>query len=84
MQIVINNYDDLLKFIKRKEVTNKQAAEVVCKALKVLVIFEMTKEELIKCTEDFINRWCINNIGERPIFLEQKETVFNIKDIFKI
>lgn len=78
----INNYNDLLEFIKRDDVTTKQATEVVCKALKVLIIFEITKEELIKCTENYITQWSMYE-GERPIFLEQTEPEFNIKDVFK-
>lgn len=78
----INNYDDLLEFIKREEVTAKQASEIVCKALNILILFEMPKEELIKCTENYITQWSMYE-GERPIFLEQKEVNFNVKDIFK-
>jgi hypothetical protein len=78
----INNYQQLLDFIKRDDVTAKQASEVVCKALNVLIIFEITKEELIKCTENYITQWSMYE-GERPLFLEQKGTDFNIKDIFK-
>jgi hypothetical protein len=78
----INNYQQLLEFIKRPEVSAKQGAEVVCKALNVLIIFEITKEELIKCTENYITQWSMYE-GERPLFLEQKGTDFNIKDIFK-
>jgi hypothetical protein len=78
----INNYQDLLDFIKQPNVTAKQATEVVCKALNVLIIFEITKEELIKCTENYITQWSMWE-GERPIFLEQKGTDFSIKDIFK-
>jgi hypothetical protein len=79
----INNYQQLLDFIKRDDVTATQGAEVVSKALNVLIIFEITKEELIKCTENYITQWSIYE-GERPIFLEQKGTDFNIKDIFKV
>ncbi|MGL2963592.1 hypothetical protein ACSVH2_07205 [Flavobacterium sp. RSB2_4_14] len=83
MKIEINNYTDLLEFIKRGDVTVKQATQIVCKCLKVLVIFEMTKENLIKETEYHINTFCNNGQFERPIFLGQLELDVNIKDIFK-
>jgi hypothetical protein len=83
MKIEINNYTDLLEFIKRKDVTVKQATEIVCKCLKVLVIFEMTKEELIQKTEYHINTFCKNGQFEKPIFLGQLDLDFNIKDIYK-
>ena len=70
-QITINNFDDLLNFIKRDEVNSIQATEIVCKALNVLSIFEQSKEDLIKQTEFFINTYCQNNNVERPIFLDK-------------
>jgi hypothetical protein len=82
IQITINNFDDLLDFIKRDEVNSKQATEIVCKALKVIVLFDMTKDEVIKATEYHIKTFCQNNNNERPIFLTQKEAEFNINDVF--
>jgi ethanolamine utilization protein EutP (predicted NTPase) len=81
MEIQINNYNDLLEFIKRDDINPKQATEIVCKALNVIAIFEMTKDEVITATEYHINKFC-QTAGERPIFLTQKEDEFNIKDIF--
>jgi len=83
MTITINNYNDLLEFIKREDVTVKQAAEIVCKALSVVCFFETTKDELIKDTEYYINKFCQNNSSERPIFLGQLDLDFDIKDVFK-
>jgi len=70
IQITINNFDDLLDFIKRDEVNSIQATEIVCKALNVISIFEQSKDDLIKQTEHFINTYCQNNSFERPIFLD--------------
>jgi hypothetical protein len=70
-QITINNFNDLLDFIKRKDVNSIQATEIVCKALNVISIFEQSKEDLIKQTEFFINTYCQNNNSERPIFLDK-------------
>ena len=83
MTIQINNTTELLEFIKREDVTVKQATEIVCKALRVVCLFEMTKDKLIKDTEYHINKYCINNTGERPIFLGQLDLDFSIKDVFK-
>lgn len=82
MKVTINNYDELLEFIKREDVNSKQATEVVCKVLKVISIFEMTKKELINATEYCINTFYKNVNSERPIFLCQKSKDFNIKDIY--
>jgi hypothetical protein len=72
----INNYGDLLEFIKRDDITGKQAAEVVQKALNVICIFEMTKEEFIKATDYYIKNFCQNDNQERPIFFESKKFGF--------
>ncbi len=83
MQIQINNYKELLEFIKRKDINSKQATEIVCKALKVIVLFDMTKDEVIEATEYHIKTFCQNNNNnERPIFLTQKNAEFNINDVF--
>lgn len=73
MTIQINNYQELLEFIKRDNINSKEATEVVCKALNVFSSFEMRKEDLIKVTEYFIETFCFDKNAERPLFLEQKE-----------
>jgi hypothetical protein len=82
MTIQINNYIELLEFIKRENINPIQATEIVCKALKVIVLFEMTKEELIKATEYHINTFCQNTFSERPLFLHQKENDFCINELY--
>ena len=81
MTVQINNYNELLEFIKRDEINPKQATEIVCKALKVVSLFEMTKVEVIKVTEYYINTFC-QTTAKRPIFLNQSSLDFNIKDIY--
>ena len=80
--LTINNYKELLEFIKRKDITSKQATEIVCKALNVITIFDMRKDEVIKATEYHIKTFCQNNNPNRPILLTQKETDFSINDVF--
>lgn len=70
-QVTISNTTELLEFIKRENISVKQATEIVCKAIKVICIFELTKKELIRETEYFINNFYNNNNLERPIFLGQ-------------
>jgi hypothetical protein len=82
MEIQINNYTELLEFIKRDDINPKEATEIVCKALKVISLFEMTKDEVIIATDYYINTFC-QTAGERPIFLNQCSIEFDIRDIFK-
>ena len=70
MTIEIKNYSDLLEFIKRNDVSIKQAKEVISKTLTVIIISEMSKEELIKETDNYINTYCKNVFYEKPIFLD--------------
>jgi hypothetical protein len=82
MEIDINTNDDLLEFIKRKDVTLKQAHDVSLAYLRVLSIFEYeSKEHLIASVEDFIKRW--GNEQCRPIFIDQLNEHFMIEDIAK-
>jgi hypothetical protein len=82
MEIQINNYAELLEFIKRDDINPKQATEIVCKALKVISLFEMTKDEVIIATDYYIDTFC-QTAGERPIFLNQCSIEFDIRDVFK-
>ena len=83
MTVQINNYNELLEFIKREDINTKQATEIVCKALTVFSLFEMTKDEVIIATEHYINTFCQNKNEKRPLFLNQCSLDFDIRDIFK-
>ncbi len=83
MEIQINNTAELLEFIKREDISSTQAFEVVCKFLNVVGIsFEYSKDDIIKQTEYYITKFCQNNTGERPLFLQQKQFEFSIKDFY--
>lgn len=69
MRIELKNYADLLEFIKREDVSLTQASQVVCKTLTVIILFQMSKVELIQETERHINTYCKNGHFETPIFL---------------
>ena len=82
MQIDINTNDDLLEFIKRDDVTLKQAHDVSLAYLRVLSIFEYeSKQHLIESVTAFINKW--GNVKEKPIFIDQLSQHFMIEDIAK-
>jgi len=83
MTIQINNYTELLEFIKRKEITAEQATEIVCKALNLVCIFEKSKDEVIKDTEYHIKNFCQNGSVCHPIILGQTNIDFDIKEIYK-
>jgi hypothetical protein len=83
MEIQINNYTELLEFIKREDIPVQQATNIVCKALNVISFFEMTREELIKATEYCINTFYKNTNSDRPYFLNQISLEFDIRDVFK-
>ena len=82
MTAQINNYNELLEFIKRDEINTKQATEIVCKALKVISVFDMTKDEVIKATNYYIKTYCQDKNTERPIFLNQRSLEFDIKEVW--
>ena len=75
-QMIINNTDELLEFIKQDEVCVSDATNIVRKALNVLVIAKNTKEQLIEETKYYIENYCQDNETERPLFLEM-----NLPDI---
>ena len=68
-QIQITNTDDLMSFIKSDKVSTNQAANIVSKALDVLIISDFTKDQLIQHTQNFIDDFCLDGATERPIFL---------------
>ncbi len=39
MEFQINNYNELLEFIKRDDINPKEATEIVCKALTQVAVF---------------------------------------------
>lgn len=82
MELKISSYKELLQFIKRDDINAKQSTEIVCKALNVFALYEMTKDEVIISTEYFINTFC-QTAGERPIFLNQCSIEFDIRDVYK-
>ena len=66
--IEINNTIDLLGFLKRDEVTVSVASRVIQEALKVSIIADYTKDQLIFETEHYINNYCQDSLDERPLF----------------
>ena len=81
MTIHINKYNEHLEFIKQDDINPKEATAIVCKALNIVSLFEMTKDEVIIATEYYIKTFC-QTAGERPIFLNQISLDFDIRDVF--
>jgi hypothetical protein len=75
MEIKIETYSDLLEFIKRDEVPKELALEIVSKFLNVIILIDCNKLDLIKATENHIEKWGLNYPceWEQPIFLDQNE-----------
>lgn len=82
MIIKIKNHDELLEFIKRNDVSSKVASEIICKTLGVIMLFELSKNDLIKELEKFIIVY--GNADARPLFFGQTKVDFDIKEIYKI
>lgn len=55
---------------------------MLSKALKVISLLKMTKDEVITATEYHFNKFC-QTPGEWPIFLGQLDLEFSIKDVYK-
>ena len=68
--VIISNYRQLLDFINRDEVNSDHAKEIVCTFLNVICLNDLTKDEIIKLTENYINKFCNNDNSERPLFLD--------------
>ena len=75
MEITINNYDDLLKFVKRKDVSAAAALDVFEGAFQVVVITflcaitrepQLVKQKVIEKIEDFINN-CKNGQFDKVV-----------------
>lgn len=75
-QITINNTDELLRFIEQDNISIADASHVVKKALKVSIIIENTKEQLIEETRYYIDKYCQDSETQRPLFLDN-----NLPDI---
>ena len=82
MQITIATTGELIAFINRKDITPIKATEIVCKALNVICLFELTKKELIEQTKYCIDTFFQNDSDCKPIFLGQKSKVVSIKDVY--
>ena len=85
MKLIINNYEQLINFINRDDITVDQAYEITLEFIGPIIVFSndpgyKTKEELIK---DILNYQRIEEISPcRPMFLRQKDASFNIKEIY--
>jgi arginase family enzyme len=81
MQIAINNTDDLIKVIKRDNISTSEANVITSKALGAIIIHEFEKDVLI---DKIINHIKLRKENEEaPIFLGLDLDCFDITEIYK-
>ena len=69
MEIQIRNKTDLIDFIKSDGVTLPEALKVVSIALDLIIVQDLTKQELVKETEQHIEQYFKTPEADKPIFL---------------
>jgi hypothetical protein len=83
MKMEINNFDELLTFLERKEITSQHINELLIKSIGVYCFGQDGKEEIISQLKEYWASFGNLPITERPIFLSQKSLNFSINDIYK-
>lgn len=68
MNYSINNFNELIRFFERPEVTVEQIEEITAKSLYVFFIGKNTKEDAIKKLIKFWDKW--GETREKPIFID--------------
>ena len=68
MNYPINNFNELIRFFERPEVTVEQIEEITSKSLYVFFTSKHTKEDAIKLLVEFWNKW--GETREKPIFID--------------
>lgn len=68
MNYSINNFNELIRFFERPEVTVEQIEEITAKSLYVFFIGKNTKEDAIKQLIKFWDKW--GETREKPIFID--------------
>jgi hypothetical protein len=69
MEIQIRNKTDLIDFIKSEAVTLPEAVKVVSMALDIMIVQDLTKQQLVKETEQHIEQYFKTPEADKPIFL---------------
>ena len=67
MRIEINNFEQLIEFIEGHNLSETQRNELVRQSLDVIVLFPLTKQELVSELKTFWGLY--SNNQERPLFL---------------
>lgn len=69
--IAINNFDELISFLKKHPVTSEQAAIIIETTMQVYIAPESDKTDLIASLKEY---WQEHSTKlERPLFLEDTE-----------
>ncbi len=70
-KITFKTYEQLFDFIGRRDISVKHAQHIVEKMIRMWFDKEYTtKKELIKVTEEVIEKWGHKPLSERPLFLD--------------
>jgi hypothetical protein len=69
MEIQIRNKTDLIDFINSDGVTLPEALKVVSIALDLIIVQDLTKQQLVKETEEHIEQYFKTPEADKPIFL---------------
>ncbi len=72
----INNFDELLTFLERKEITSQHINEILIKSIGVYCYAEDDKEEIIRQLQEYWNSFGNLPITERPIFFKSEKFRF--------
>jgi len=69
MEIRINTFEDLIEFLKTKDLTPTQVNDIVCKSLQCFFIGgNRSKDEMIEALIVHWNKW--KHASCRPIFID--------------
>jgi hypothetical protein len=83
MTLHINTYEDLIQFLERDNIDIEIMQRVAHKFLRTvpLSFSDLTKEQFRKQVKGYIERFA--DCEDKPLFLEQRQKEFNIRDIYR-
>jgi hypothetical protein len=76
--MTINNFDELLAFLKSEPLSTDQIDKIILESLRVNCYGVDEKEEIIRHLEEYWKLFGHLPIGKRPFFLLQKSLEFDI------
>jgi len=80
-QTNITSFEELIEYIENSDISVKDIGRITQESLDLRIVFDKDKEEVIKDLKEYWSEW--KDVPERPLFLEQRELKFSIKDFFQ-